>query len=77
MPIFAKNIIVGGKQIPPANNEEKPVVKKPVFGKVIVKSDPVVQTEAEQTKYIKKQDGELVRHINTKSDYLRDVFELD
>jgi hypothetical protein len=26
-------------------------------------------------KYLKKRDGELVRHINRKSHYLRDVFE--
>ena len=61
MPIVGNNIIVGGAN-PPTE---------------IATSDTATETvELEDSKYVQKVDGELVRHINKKSTYLRDMLEL-
>ena len=41
----------------------------------IVKASVQVTSPQPVEKYLKKEDGELVRHINKKSQYLKDVFE--
>jgi hypothetical protein len=59
MPLIANKIIVGGKEI---NTEES---KAPL---------DIVQTiESEKPKYKIIKDGDLVRHHNTKSEYLNDM----
>lgn len=87
MPIKAKNIIVGGETPPtvPVIPKEEKVVQsfseirnntvKPVYA-VKQKSVEVVE-DVKSSKYIEKTDGVLVRHINTKSNYLKDVLDLD
>ena len=52
-----------------AKPEEPKVIKKII--KEVVQVTPPPPAE----KYLKKKDGELIRHINKKSHYLRDVFE--
>lgn len=37
---------------------------------------PTSVDETEEKKYIEKVDGELIRHINKKSSYLRDMLEI-
>lgn len=74
MPIIAKNIIVGGLAPP---TEVKTDAKS--FSELRnVFSDTTTETVEliEEPKYIHKTDGELVRHINRKSTYLRDMLEL-
>jgi|688.fasta_scaffold254100_2 hypothetical protein len=59
MPLIANKIIVGGKEI---NTEES---KAPLV---------VQQTiESEKPKYEIIKNGDLVRHHNTKSEYLNDM----
>lgn len=55
------------QSLPP--EPEKPVEKK------IEKKVVQVQETRDNPRYLKKEDGELVRHINTKSQYLKDIFE--
>ena len=52
---------------------EKPSLKKPEPKPEPIK---VIRTvvEEEPSRYIEKKDGELIRNINTKSHYLRDMF---
>jgi hypothetical protein len=100
MPIFAKNIIVGGTAPPTVVNEQSTNIgpKFKVFGKFINKSEPepiqkeifepkkpeviekkkieVVEVK-DESKYLYKQDGDLIRHINKKSSYLRDILEIE
>jgi hypothetical protein len=90
MPIFAKNISVGGSTPPTKPVEEikssfisakNVTVKNKKQVQEIVKLPPVVvppvvvQPVIEE-KYIKKTDGDLIRHINKKSTYLRDMLEV-
>lgn len=87
MPIFAKNMTVGvikpaPTEKPKANNikdyvknkleekKEPPLVEKPL----IVQPSQVTK---QLPKYIAKEDGILTKKINTKSQYMRDIFELD
>lgn len=84
MPIKAKNIIVGGETpptIPKIHKEEKVVqsfseVKKIANKPVYVAKEKLVE-EIEPSRYLEKTDGVLVRHINTKSNYLKDILDLD
>ncbi len=59
MPLIANKIIVGGKEI---NTEESkaPLVVEQTF-------------ESEKPKYEIIKNGDLVRHHNTKSEYLNDM----
>ena len=66
--ISAKNIINLSKQT------DTP--KKEAPKKIIHETQNVLKTK-ELPKYIEKEDGLLVRKINTKSGYMRDIFELD
>jgi hypothetical protein len=72
MPIIAKNMIVGGvdKTIPPT---EPPKPKKEISRVNL----PQPQVTKELPKYVTKEHGELTRKINTKSQYMRDIFDLD
>ena len=72
MPIIAKNMIVGGvdKTTPPA---EPPKPKKEISRVNL----PQPQVTKELPKYVTKEHGELTRKINTKSQYMRDIFDLD
>jgi hypothetical protein len=78
MPIIAKNIKVGAEQAPTQPKEEKPLKSfsdlKNVFGKLTNKLSPEIKDEP--SKYVKKKDGDLVRHINTKSSYQKDMLDL-
>lgn len=53
--------------------EQKPVTPNPTIKKAVKTVEEPVAT----SRYIHKEDGELIRHINTKSNYLKDVFDLD
>ena len=80
MPIFAKNIIVGAKS-PTVHEKENKQPKtfesvKAEARQKNIKQEVTTPPEDEQ-KYIYKEDGELIRHINKKSHYLRDVLDLD
>jgi hypothetical protein len=86
MPLFAKNIIVGDKKSPTVVNQNDGIGSKlTFFGKNTNQSEPVqkrikmpevVETK-DESKYLYKQDGDLIRHINKKSDYLRDILEIE
>lgn len=89
MPIFAKNMNVGGSTPPTPIKESKPVSGmsfKALRNKAAPKEDPpddppqptaaIKMAEEPESKYIHKTDGELIRHINKKSTYLRDMLEL-
>jgi len=72
MAIKFNNIIVGG--------EVKTSLHQPVKEKVKQKvkvEDLAPTVTKELPKYVEKEDGILVRKINTKSNYMRDIFELD
>lgn len=80
MPIFAKNMIVGAKKAPTVPEKENKQVKTLETVKLEAKKKIIIQEELpseDEKKYIYKEDGVLVRHINTKSHYLRDVLNLD
>lgn len=92
MTIKARNIIVGG-QPPPANlkKETKQAFGIKVYGNLIIKSEPekpLLKTpeptiinrtvvEEETSRYVEKKDGELIRNINTKSHYLKDMYDFE
>lgn len=88
MAIKAKNMNVGGEQPPTPLKETKPVsvvsftsLRNKVTPKEQLKvSEPSISVkkmdEEPVTNYIQKTDGELVRHINKKSHYLRDMLEI-
>ena len=72
MAIKFNNIIVGGEVKSSLNQPVKEKVKEKVRVEVLA---PTVTKEL--PKYVEKEDGILVRKINTKSNYMRDIFELD
>lgn len=93
MPIVANNIKVGAVQPPSKKESEfsfkkiKENIKKefdPDFKpKQVVKKDltevnlnpPTVSKPL--PKYLSKKEGELTTKVNTKSQYMRDIFDLD
>ena len=91
MPIKANNIVVGGVKPPTEEKKNKNSIHEKLktlsFQDVRAQAveevkkekqkvtKPVEVTE-EKPRYLEKEDGELVRHINTKSHYLRDMFEI-
>lgn len=72
MAIKFNKIIVGGEVKDflhqPLNQKIKQKVKVEALAPTVTKELP---------KYVEKEDGILVRKINTKSNYMRDIFELD
>jgi hypothetical protein len=85
MAIKVKNLVVGGKKLPTTTD-------KISFKSLVKVHSETLQPEKEQTvvirptkaavqespsNYIKKVDGELIRHINKKSTYLSDMLEID
>ena len=72
MSIKATNIIVGGEIR--TSPQQKPVEKQ--IKKRVAVEQPQ-QVTKELPKYVEKEDGLLVRKINTKSSYMRDIFDLD
>lgn len=89
MAIKAKNMNVGGVNPPTPIKETRPVSStsfSALRNKVTPKEEqkpfnqppPPVNKLAEEpeSKYIEKTDGELIRHINKKSIYLRDMLEI-
>ncbi len=89
MPIRANNIVVGGVKPPTEekknessiNEKLKTLSFQDVRAQAVeqVKKQKVTKTvevTEEKPRYMEKEDGELVRHINTKSHYLRDMFEI-
>ena len=89
MAIKAKNMKVGGLNSPTPVKETKPV-SSTFFGELRNKAAPKEEpkpinnpplsvnklAEEPEPKYIHKTDGELIRHINKKSAYLRDMLEV-
>lgn len=73
MAIIAKNIIVAGAESSATILQKEPEKKKIVFSERV----SIQQTTKELPKYVVKEDGELTRKINTKSQYMRDIFDLD
>ena len=84
MPIFAKNFTVGVAKTAPT--DEKNGTQLKTISELLLKDqsqqkvkkvnlDP--QVTKELPKYVAKEDGELTRKINTKSQYMRDIFDLD
>lgn len=78
MAIIAKNIKVGGDE-PPTKPKEESQPKsfseiKNVIGKTTIKTSPEIKDMP--SKYVKKKDGDLIRHINTKSSYQKDMLDL-
>ena len=45
--------------------------------KVVEGENPSTTEIKESSKYIEKKDGDLIRYINSKSLYLRDMYEVD
>ena len=88
MPIKANNIVVGGVLPTEEKKNENSIHEKlktlsfqDVRAQAVeeVKKQKVtkpVEVTEEKPRYLEKEDGELVRHINTKSHYLRDMFEI-
>lgn len=74
MPIIAKNMIVGGNQIPPTESPKEPPKQKKELSRINLTPPQVTK---ELPKYVIKEHGELTRKINTKSQYMRDIFDLD
>lgn len=81
MAIIAKNIIVGGKSVPPTEPQkgswahlknDKP--KKIRSEKIPIEPETII--EVEMPKYHDVHDGELHKLINTKSSYLSDMIDL-
>jgi hypothetical protein len=89
MPLIAKNIIVVGANTPTTINEEKQEPKKAVLSNRInakninVLNAPITiitenpEPKRQLPKYVAKENGELLTKINTKSQYMRDIFDLD
>jgi hypothetical protein len=83
MALKASNINVGlrvePEKVPP--KQESIGALKATNITILKKDEPTfVAPEPEPVKpekYIIKQDGELIVNLNTKSDYLRDVLDLD
>lgn len=81
MPINANQIIVGKKKEPvkaprkvSSSIKAKNIV---VINKPPKQEKKVVETTPTTQKYKTIENGDLIRKINTKSDYMRDVFNLD
>lgn len=93
MPIIASNIIVGGQKPPTNLKEKpepKQAFGLKFYGDFINKSESeklsltpepikVLRTvvEEEPSRYVEKKDGELIRNINTRSHYLRDMVDFE
>lgn len=85
MPIITKNMNVGGAPPTPVKETKpvsvttfaslRPAIKEPEPAKPVLKQI-VEEPKVEEPKYIQKTDGELIRHINKKSPYLRDMLEI-
>jgi hypothetical protein len=79
MPIIANNIVVGGVKSP-TGEKKKEETKTVSFRDVKIQAiEKIKKAESEKTteensRYMEKEDGELIRHINTKSHYLKDMF---
>lgn len=80
MPLITNNLVVGGT---PATTPPKKEVtevrqqKEVSFAEVKRQALEQIPKEPEpvQEKYLVHEHGELVRHINMKSHYMRDIFE--
>lgn len=81
MAIIAKNIVVAGQEKAPATTQNKVTLTSDQFKKILTNEPETVvatvKVVEKPAKYIKKIDGELVRQINTKSEYLRDMYLID
>lgn len=87
MPIIAKNIIVGAVSSAPTDapkamsfddlrkklEQEKAQVPK----KKVIEVNTPPQVTKKLPRYVTKEHGELTSKINTKSQYMRDIFDLD
>lgn len=83
MPINARNIIVKAHQKPTRSVAAPSVdgpstldsIKKEAKEKLVKETVEVVAPK--EQKYLYKEDGVLVRHINTKSLYMRDMHDFE
>lgn len=69
----------------------KPTFGIKLYGNLVNKSEPEkpllknleqikvnrIVVEEEPSRYVEKKDGELIRNINTKSHYLRDMYDFE
>lgn len=79
MALKAGNIIVGPKVEP---NRAPPTHElagsfHAIRSNLKMQEPEVVSDPVENDRYIIRKDGELIVNLNTKSDYLRDVLDLD
>lgn len=78
MALIAKNIKVGVDKAPTKSKEESQPKSfseiKNVIGNTTNKNSPEIKDKP--SKYVKKKDGDLVRHINIKSSYQKDMLDL-
>lgn len=81
MPVNANNMIVGKKKGP--KKAPRKLSNSINANEIVVKNKPIQtpsrpETKREPTKkYETLENGELVRKINIKSGYMRDVFDID
>ena len=76
MALKAGNIIVGTKA-----DLEDPSIQELSFhvirANLKMQEPAIVEEPVKSDKYVIRTEGELIVNINTKSDYLRDVLDLD
>ena len=76
MALKAGNIIVGTKA-----DLEDPSIQELSFhvirANLKMQEPSIVEEPVKSDKYVIRTEGELIVNINTKSDYLRDVLDLD
>ena len=71
-----------GDFINTSESEKLPPPPEPIkVSKTIVVETPIkvlrTVVEEEPSRYVEKKDGELIRNINTRSHYLRDILEIE
>ena len=76
MSIIAKNILVGGATPPTSPQEKKQMKSFSELKDVVGKTNVSPEIKETPSKYVKTKDGDLVRHINTKSSYQKDMLDL-
>jgi hypothetical protein len=88
MPIKANNIVVKSKEEPkkappkpiepaPSSIKAKNVVIKNAPKETVIEKPKPVKVEQPKEKYVTKEEGELITKLNSKSPYMRDIFDLD
>lgn len=83
MAIKFGNMVVKSKE-EPKKAPSKPITTTPSnikVNKLVIKNEPPPEPKKPEIKvpekYIVKEEGELITKLNTKSPYMRDIFDLD